>query len=334
MQTIVRVISLALFFVVSHVVAIEPGKVSGGAQYEIPSWFSDSFLDIGDDVEEAADEDKKVLLFFHLDGCPYCDAMLDQNFKTGENQAFIQDNFSVIAVNIKGNREITMPDGESMEEKDLAKSLGVKYTPAIVFLNKDGKQIFRTNGYRNPKLFGHTVEYVAKNHIGKQTLNQFIAQKAQPSYQFAEHDMLSSMTDLSGLSDPVLMLFEDQRCTGCQDLHTNLLNRDDVRDELDKFVFLRFDTDSDKKIIWFDGTQLTPKQVAQKYNLSYRPGFLLFDEGKKIIEIDNRLYSFHFNTVLSFVSGRNYKTYEDFNAYRNALQGKLLEQGININLVD
>lgn len=328
--------SLIIFFILisSSYAQVEPGKVLGGAQYETPSWFTESFLDIGDDVEEAGDEEKKVLLFFHLDGCPYCDAMLMQNFKSGNNQDFIKDNFSVIAVNIKGGREITMPDGEAMSEKELAQMLEVKYTPTIVFLNREGKQVFRTNGYRNPQLFGHTVEYVAKNMFDSQTLNQFVASKANPSYEFVSNPLLEKVNDFSDFSDPVIMLFEDKRCAGCAAVHEKLYSRDDVSEELEKFLFVRFDADSEEEIVYFDGSKTTPKQLAQKYNLTYRPGMLLFDEGKKIIKIDNRLYSFHFNAVLSFVSGRNYKTHDDFNSYRNALQTKLLEQGIDINLVD
>ncbi len=314
--------------------AAEPGKVLGGQQYETPTWFTDSFLDIAEDVEEAGDGDKKVLLFFHLDGCPYCDAMLKQNFKSGENQAYIKDNFSVIAVNIKGGREITMPNGEAMTEKELAQMLKVQYTPTIVFLDKQGKRIFRTNGYRNPALFGHTLEYVAKGHSKSQSLNQFVASKSAPSYQFEPHPLLEKVTDFSGFSDPVAMLFEDKQCVGCSDIHKKLFNREEVSEELEKFLFVRFDADSEEEIIFFDGTKTTPKKIAQQNNLSYRPGFLLFDEGKKIIEIDNRLYSFHFNAVLSFVSGGNHKTHDDFNAYRNAYQAKLLEQGIDVNMVD
>ena len=229
-------------------------------------------------------------------------------------------------------------------EKELAQLLGIKFTPTIVFLDKQGSQIFRTNGYRNPKLFGHTVEYVASNNTKTQTLNQFIAGKSNPEYNFISHPLLEKVSDFSGFSDPVIMLFEDKRCTGCSQIHSKLLNREDVLEELDKFLFVRFDADSDEQIIDFDGSKTTPKQIAQKYSekvqfiqkykLSYRPGMLLFDEGKKIIEIDNRLYSFHFNAVLSFVSGRNHKTHDDFNAYRNALQAKLLEQGVDINMVD
>lgn len=334
MQVLFKAIGVALLSFSSYVMAAEPGKVTGGAQYEIPSWFTDSFLDIGDDVEEAGDENKKVLLFFHLDGCPYCDAMLAQNFQSGDNQPFIQDNFSVIAVNIKGNRDITMPDGESMEEKELAQVLGVKYTPAIVFLDKTGKQVFRTNGYRNPKLFGQTLSYVAKDKTQSQTLNQYIAEQSATGYEFVDHALLTEVKDFSKITTPVIIMFEDKNCTGCADVHNKLLNLDSVHQALSKFTFVRLDGNSEEVITLFDGSQTTPKQLAKEYNLSYRPGFLLFDEGEKIIEIDNRLFSFHFNTVLNFVSGQHYKTYDGFNAYRNASQAELLEQGIDINLVD
>ncbi len=57
------------------------GQITGGAAYEIPPWFTDSFLDISEDVEDAMDDNKSVLLYFHLDNCPYCRSMLDQILK-------------------------------------------------------------------------------------------------------------------------------------------------------------------------------------------------------------------------------------------------------------
>lgn len=333
MQSLIKSIFLTLIFS-SYSLAIEPGKVTGGERYDIPSWFTDSFLDISDDVEEASDEDKKVLLFFHLDGCPYCNAMVNQNFSSGSNKSFIQENFSVIAVNIKGNREITMPDGDAIEEKDLAKLLGIKYTPTILFLDKSGKQIFRTNGYRNPKTFGHTLSYIADNHYIEKTLNEHILKEQSAVYDFRDHSLLTQVDNFSKINTPVLMLFEDQGCTGCDYIHQKLLNLETVKEELKKFTFVRVDGNSDKPFIFFDGKEITPRELASKYDLSFRPGFLLFDEGNKIIEIDNRLYSFHFNTVLNYVSGKHYKEFDTFNDYRRARQVELLEKGVNINLVD
>jgi thioredoxin-related protein len=82
MKFIQKLTIILAVFISFNVVAKE-GKIIGGADYEIPAWFTDSFLDISDDVEDASDENKSVLLYFHLDGCPYCDAMLVQNFKSG-----------------------------------------------------------------------------------------------------------------------------------------------------------------------------------------------------------------------------------------------------------
>ena len=52
---------------------VNPGYV------EKPAWFKDSFLDIRDDVNEASDSGKRVLLYFYQDGCPYCERLLKEN---------------------------------------------------------------------------------------------------------------------------------------------------------------------------------------------------------------------------------------------------------------
>ena len=168
MKFIQKLTIILAVFISFNVVAKE-GKIIGGADYEIPAWFTDSFLDISDDVEDASDENKSVLLYFHLDGCPYCDAMLVQNFKSGDNLEFIQKHFSAIAVNLKGDREITMTEDETLLEKELSQKLKVQYTPTIIFFGEDGKQVFRTNGYRTPKAFRHVLEYVVSQSYKNST---------------------------------------------------------------------------------------------------------------------------------------------------------------------
>jgi len=37
-----------------------------------PKWFKESFLDIREDVDEAAESEKRIILYFYQDGCPYC----------------------------------------------------------------------------------------------------------------------------------------------------------------------------------------------------------------------------------------------------------------------
>jgi len=58
---------------------LEQGLVNPGYQQK-PAWFKDSFLDIREDVEEAKADNKRVILYFYQDGCPYCDKLLQDNF--------------------------------------------------------------------------------------------------------------------------------------------------------------------------------------------------------------------------------------------------------------
>jgi hypothetical protein len=51
----------------SAVGAQPAGRMTGGQQYEIPEWFTQSFLDIADDAAEAAEADRHAMLFIHAD---------------------------------------------------------------------------------------------------------------------------------------------------------------------------------------------------------------------------------------------------------------------------
>src|SRR5210317_985053 len=82
------------------------GKITGGVLHPPPAWFKESFLEIADDVDDASEAGKHVLLFFELNGCPYCDRMLSESFETEPLSSYIQQHFDTIAINIQGDREI------------------------------------------------------------------------------------------------------------------------------------------------------------------------------------------------------------------------------------
>ena len=63
--------------------ALDPALVNPG-HHEQPSWFKQSFLDIREDVAEAAADGKRVMLYFYQDGCPYCAKLLQENFADRE----------------------------------------------------------------------------------------------------------------------------------------------------------------------------------------------------------------------------------------------------------
>ena len=100
------------------------------------AWFLDSFLEFADELEEAADRGKRLALLWELDGCPYCREMHLVNFANPEIRDYVEANFEIVQLDIRGAREVVNFDGKAMSEGKLARTNGVRYTPTIQFFPK------------------------------------------------------------------------------------------------------------------------------------------------------------------------------------------------------
>jgi thioredoxin-related protein len=140
--------------------AEEPAAPNVGVPYTLPEWFKPSFLDFRQDVAEARKQGRQVVVFFHLENCPFCARMLKDNFTSGANHDFIRKHFDVIAVDVRGSLEAKWVDGETYTERGLAVHLGVRGTPTLVFLDLDGKNVLQLAGYRDPRALRAALDYV------------------------------------------------------------------------------------------------------------------------------------------------------------------------------
>ncbi|HET9350685.1 MAG TPA: hypothetical protein VFO02_05065, partial [Burkholderiales bacterium] len=50
------------------------GAISAHAR-EVPEWFAETMLDARDEAADAAKQGKRLMLYFWLEGCPYCQRM-------------------------------------------------------------------------------------------------------------------------------------------------------------------------------------------------------------------------------------------------------------------
>ncbi len=57
----------------------EPGRFLGTMDTTYPAWFKNSFLELADDVDEALGQGRRVIILFHQDDCPYCNALVERN---------------------------------------------------------------------------------------------------------------------------------------------------------------------------------------------------------------------------------------------------------------
>lgn len=313
----------------------QPGKLTGGVASIHPDWFKESFLDIAEDAEEAAAEGKHVILFMHLNNCPYCAKMADENFANAPYTPFIRENFDVIQINIKGDREVAFDANTSVTEKELAKLLKVRYTPTILFLNQDNKTVLRLNGYRSVPAFKHALDYVQQKAYLKTNLSRFIAQRqTAPVYRFRDHPLLKRVSDLQAVADkPLAVLFEDSSCDACDALHDGHLKNPETLKVLENFTFVRLDANASDPIIDPSGHKTTPRAFAEQLGLTYRPGIVLFDKGREISRIDGLLFTYHFQEVLRYVGERHYVKYpKSFYDYLDVRTAELLKSGRNIDL--
>ena len=133
-------------------------------------WFKNSFLDLAEDVEEAAAEGKQLVLFWEQKGCPYCRETHRVNLRIPEVVDYIRKNFVVVQLNLWGDKEVTDFDGQIITEKKLARKYRVQFTPTMQFfpakLEKGSKkpghksEIWRLMGYWKPFHFKNSFVYV------------------------------------------------------------------------------------------------------------------------------------------------------------------------------
>lgn len=335
MRTLMLLLCAALVAIDRPVLAeTPPGHITGGQAHALPDWFRQSFLDFTEDVAEARKAGRHVLVFMDLDDCPYCARTLDENFREGDNKDYIQKYFDVVAVNIRGAREVTWIDGAMYTEKDLALKLKVLGTPTMVFIDPvDGKKVLQLMGYRTPATLRQALEYVHEREYRNQSLSDYIEKKQQPSvYRFRDNPRFENVTDFAHFQKPLVVIFENRSCADCNDFHSKVLNRPDVLAELKPFRVVRVDDYAETPIVDISGARTTPHGWAASLGLNYRPGVVLFNEGKEIARIEGRFYHFHFKEMLRFVSGQHYKRYDRFVDYLTDRQRTLLQQGINIDL--
>ncbi|MFN4309125.1 MAG: thioredoxin family protein [Ferrovibrio sp.] len=100
----------------------------------VQDWWLESFLDLKQDIEDAAAKGKRVVLSFEQRGCIYCAEMHEKHLASPVISGYIRKHFEVIQLNLFGAREVTDLDGKTLPEKDMARKWGVTTTPTLFFL--------------------------------------------------------------------------------------------------------------------------------------------------------------------------------------------------------
>ncbi len=309
--------------------------------HDKPAWFKHSFLDLPEDVREAAAEGKRVMLFFHQDGCPYCAKLLNENFTLKQIVDKTVNGFQVIAINIWGDNEVTGLDGEATTEKKLAEQLKVMYTPTLLFLDESGRTVLRVNGYYPPHKFSAALDYVAGRQETKRSFRDFLASQqpvpASGKLHREAHNLQPPM-DLqrpAASGKPLLVLMEMKQCPPCDELHRELLNRDEVKRSLAQFDVALIDVWSSEPITTPGGETLPATEWAAALKINYTPSMLFFDtEGREVFRTEAYLRGFHTHAAMDYVLSGSYREQPNFQRYVQARADEMEAKGVHIDLME
>ncbi|NQV47093.1 MAG: thioredoxin fold domain-containing protein [Rhodospirillaceae bacterium] len=144
----------------------------------VPSWFHESSLDLGRDLKAATAAGKKLAVFWEQKGCSYCQRMHEVNLSDEKTYAYINKNFYVIQLDMRGTRKVTDFDGTIMEEADMSHAHGVNGTPNIEFIDDKGERSFLMPGFAELPLFLNVFEYVAEGGYREASLRDWLMARA------------------------------------------------------------------------------------------------------------------------------------------------------------
>lgn len=116
--------------------------------------------DIPAEVAAAADQGKNLVVMFGQNGCPYCEKMHKRVFPHPQVADQYGAHFVLFEINIKGDLEVTAPDGVATTEKQYASEMRARATPLFVYYDKDGQDVLRLTGYQEPGIFMTAGRYV------------------------------------------------------------------------------------------------------------------------------------------------------------------------------
>jgi len=325
-----------------HLAQLEPGMQNPGFQ-EKPEWFKQSFLDIREDLADATAADRRLVLYFYQDGCPYCAKLLRDGLGDKSIGALARNRFDWIAINIWGDREVTGFNGETTTEKQFASDLKVQFTPTLLFLDEGGKVVLRINGYFPPPNLEAALAYVAerREQMGETYADFFAARNPSPAKGELrrEGDFLPRPLRLADNRDlsprPLVVMFEQPNCKDCDELHEVTLKREPIVYSLTAFDAAIVDTHSKELIQTPDGREIPAQEWALELGIEYTPSLVFFDAaGREVFRTEGYLKSFHIHGALDYVATRAYIWQPRFQRFLSARREALSDWGIHADLME
>jgi thioredoxin-related protein len=128
-----------------------------------------------DDITTLANnQNKQVMVFFHMKHCPWCHQMIDESINDKSIIKIIKKYFIYTSIDIETSGDV-LYQGKTISKIDFARKFNIYFYPTTLMFNN--KEIVENiKGYRNKNKYTNIIKYIGSHSQYKMTLKEFIAE--------------------------------------------------------------------------------------------------------------------------------------------------------------
>ncbi len=129
------------------------------------------------DFADATKSMKNFAILWEMRGCPWCKRLHLENFAREDIRGYLQANFNLLRLNLRGTQQLTGFDGEKLPEEELSYKYGVNSTPTFQFFKPAdaarGQELGRA-GYLNPETMLTLLRFIHEKGYEKGSYEEWV----------------------------------------------------------------------------------------------------------------------------------------------------------------
>lgn len=261
---------------------------AGNSRVVYPDWFKENLYDLEGDLKEARDAGKNgIMVFFSMQTCSYCLAILSTAFKEADIVQRLNQNYDVIGLDVFSDNELVDIHGKTHWTKEFAVAEKAKFTPTMIFYGVDGTIQLRLVGYQSPEKMRAVLSYLESDNFKHSSLRQFLEKDKSTTKSATSKTVNQDLDRRSSSERHLMVVFESDDCSKCP-LLREMLKAGVVQPYLSRLdIAFVSSSDNVSRITTPQGEQLSGKAWADQLGLIYNPAMVFFNgKREEVLRVD------------------------------------------------